>query len=213
MNRHNQSQVTPYIAHTAELTRELIDALVATDDEAALAARISELAGQLQELAADPSQAAPARGTRASYLPNDRSPVTSLRNPLAPPMELSYGNGRAEGSVTLSAPYEGPPGRAHGGVVAMLLDHVMGAAANTDAPPPALTRMLSIDYFDGTPLGREVTVVAWVDRIEGRKKHLVGEIRHEGKVCARSTGLWIDLPAEVYERAFAEAGRAPESFA
>lgn len=213
MNRHRQSHVTPYIAHTAELTRELIDVLVATGDEAAVAARVGELAGQLQALAADPSQAAPSHGARESYLPNDRSPVTSLRNPIAPPMELSYSDGRAEGTVTLSAPYEGPPQRAHGGVVAMLLDHVMGAAANTDAPPPALTRMLSIDYFDGTPLGTEVTVVAWVDQVEGRKKHMVGEIRHDGKVCARSTGLWIDLPAEVYEKAFAAAGFTLESFA
>lgn len=182
-------------------------------DEAALAAQVGELAGQLQQLAADPSQARPSREARDSYLPDDRSPVTSLRNPIAPPMELSYGDGRAEGTVTLSAPFEGPPTLAHGGVVAMLLDHVMGAAANTDAPPPALTRTLSIDYLEGTPLGSEVTIVAWVDRVEGRKKHVVGEIRHAGKVCARSTGLWIDLPAEVYEKAFAEAGITPGSFA
>ncbi len=33
-----------------------------------------------------------------------------------------------QGVVTLTLPYQGPPGHVHGGVSALLLDHVLGVA-------------------------------------------------------------------------------------
>ena len=50
------------------------------------------------------------------------------------------------------AGYEGPPGHVHGGVSAMVLDHVLGEAAS-DGKNPRLTGTISLRYGRATRLG------------------------------------------------------------
>lgn len=73
--------------------------------------------------------------------------VVGLRNPVAPPLVIHHEpDGVVWSEFVLGAPYEGPPGNVHGGVCALVLDHVLGATAHrpgrparTPAPSPCVT--------------------------------------------------------------------------
>src|SRR5699024_4545068 len=53
--------------------------------------------------------------------------MSGMRNPIAPPLDVTAddeGNVRAQ--LRLGAAYEGPPGCVHGGILAAVLDQVVG---------------------------------------------------------------------------------------
>lgn len=53
--------------------------------------------------------------------------MIGVRNPIAPPVDLIRAeDGSVSADFHLGAAYEGPPGHVHGGVSAMILDHVLG---------------------------------------------------------------------------------------
>ena len=68
------------------------------------------------------------------------NPVIGLRNPIAPPLVLHRApDGSVYSDFHLGAAFEGPPGHVHGGVSALMLDHVLGEAAS-DADIPTADR-------------------------------------------------------------------------
>ncbi|ORW97681.1 thioesterase [Mycobacterium sp. IEC1808] len=113
-----------------------------------------------------------------------------LRNPVAPPLVIHHD---AEGvvwtEVTLGAAYEGPPGHVHGGVCALILDHVLGATAHRPGRP-AYTGTLTLRYLRGTPLGL-LRARARVDRIDGAKTFAVGEISDGEGTTVTAEGVFI----------------------
>lgn len=114
-----------------------------------------------------------------------------LRNAIAPPLRVHHQGGRAWAEVTLGAPYEGPPGQVHGGVCALLLDHVLGATAHRPGAP-AFTGTITLRYLRATPLGVPLRTEAWVDREEGSKTFALGQISdHDGVVTVRGEGVFI----------------------
>ena len=60
--------------------------------------------------------------------------------------------------------------------------------------------------------GEEVEVSGWIERTDGRKLHMVGEVRAGGQLCARATGLWVVLSPEAFAAALAQAGLSAEQF-
>ena len=116
--------------------------------------------------------------------------VIGLRNPVAPPLAISHG---ADGSVwtdfALGAAYEGPPGHVHGGVCAMILDHVLGATAHQPGRP-AVTGTLSVRYLRGTPLG-PLRAEAQVERVEGVKTFARGYIADDQGITVQAEGVFI----------------------
>ncbi|KAA1421514.1 PaaI family thioesterase [Nocardioides humilatus] len=137
--------------------------------------------------------------------------VMGLRNPIAPPLHIvNDGQGQAWSDFHLGAPYEGPPGLVHGGVVALVLDQVLGHAVSTSGRP-GMTGTLTITYRQGTPLG-DLRCEAWVDRREGIKTWGKGRILNaEGELTAEAEGIFI-LPRWARDldalRAAAEATEA-----
>ncbi len=126
----------------------------------------------------------------------DGQPIASgnvligVRNPVAPPLIIRRGaNGAVWTEVTLGAAYEGPPGHAHGGVCALILDHVLGATAHQPGRP-AYTGTLNLRYLRPTPLGR-VRVEAHVDRIDGLKTFARGHIADSGGITVTAEGVFI----------------------
>ncbi|KUI01201.1 thioesterase [Mycolicibacterium acapulense] len=117
--------------------------------------------------------------------------VMGVRNPIALPLIVHH---EAEGSVwadfALGAAFEGPAGHVHGGVCAMLLDHVLGATAHKPGMP-AVTGTLTVRYLRGTRLGRPLRAEAHVDRVEGVKTYAVGHIADEEGVTVRAEGVFI----------------------
>ncbi|MEO3756869.1 PaaI family thioesterase [Mycobacterium sp. B14F4] len=117
--------------------------------------------------------------------------VIGLRNPAAPPLTVHH---EADGTVwaefTLGAAYEGPPGHVHGGVCAMILDHVLGATAHKPGRP-AFTGTLSVRYLRGTPLGRPLRAQARIERVEGAKTFAAGHISDDEGVTVQAEGIFI----------------------
>jgi acyl-coenzyme A thioesterase PaaI-like protein len=116
--------------------------------------------------------------------------VIGLRNALAPPLVVHHdADGSVWADVTLGAAYEGPPGHVHGGICALLLDHVLGATAHKPGRP-AVTGTLTLRYELGMRLG-QVRAEAHVDRVDGAKTYAVGHLSTADGVTVRAEGVFI----------------------
>jgi acyl-coenzyme A thioesterase PaaI-like protein len=126
------------------------------------------------------------RGTVRNY----GNAVVGLRNAIAPPLVVQRsGSGKAWADFRLGAAYEGPPGLVHGGVTALLLDQICGEAA-ADGGAPGMTGTLSLRYRRGTPLG-ELRAEAWIDRVEGVKTFVTGQMADADGVTVECEGVFI----------------------
>ena len=114
-----------------------------------------------------------------------------LRNAIAPPLKIERDDdGRATTELVLGAPYEGPAGHVHGGVCALLLDHVLSATAHRPEKP-AFTGTLTLRYVAPTPLGA-LRVEAWTDSETDSKTIAKGHILDaDGVVTVQAEGIFI----------------------
>ncbi len=87
---------------------------------------------------------------------------------------------------------QGPPGHAHGGAVAAVLDEAMGGASWMNGFT-AMTAKLEINYHKALPLETECFVETWVDNSLKNKIYICGKIVSAGGIVfAESTGLFIE---------------------
>ena len=179
------------LAHSVRL---LADACVRTrvdrDALAAITEQVDALTAGLLETAQDGPL-----GIEASSdgrLRDHGNAMAGMRNPIAPPLAVtSDGEGSTTCTFTLGAAYEGPPGCVHGGILAAVLDQVLGSAP-ARLGLPALTAYLNTTYRRPTLLGQEHVCSARVDRIDGWKIFVSGEIRDEqGRVTAEAEALFV----------------------
>lgn len=85
---------------------------------------------------------------------------------------------------------EGPPGHAHGGSMAAVLDEVLGLAAWT-AGYPVVVGNLNISFRNLLPLEQVVTVDSDIVSVDGRKVMVHGAIRDGETVFAEGECLCI----------------------
>jgi hypothetical protein len=118
--------------------------------------------------------------------------VIGLRNAIAPPLTIHHeGDGtRCWSEFTLNGAYEGPPGLVHGGVCALILDHVLGEAASEGLTKPLFTGTITVRYVRGTPLGR-LRAEAAVERTEEIKSFVSGRLSDAEGVTAEAEGIFI----------------------
>jgi len=96
----------------------------------------------------------------------------------------------------LSRKYTGPPGYAHGGIIATILDEAMGKV-NKFRNVLALTGSMEIKYLKPVPLSQPLTVASSEQSVDGRRHINVAEISNaKGEVLARSTGTFIAIDPE-----------------
>jgi uncharacterized protein (TIGR00369 family) len=100
---------------------------------------------------------------------------------------------------TLDRRYTGPPGHAHGGIIATILDEAMGKM-NKLRKVVALTREMRIEYIKPVPLDQPLTVTSREQKVEGREHTNVAEITDDqGRLLARSTGVFVAVdPARMF---------------
>jgi acyl-coenzyme A thioesterase PaaI-like protein len=125
------------------------------------------------------------------------SPIIGLANPLAPPVMVTVvegAGGRREirGEANFGFAYEGPPTCVHGGVIAELLDEMLGAA-NIVADHAAMTGTLTVRYNRPTPLNTDLRVEARFVEQDGRKIHAWGGIFHGEVLTAEANGIFIEV--------------------
>ncbi|OBB55653.1 thioesterase [Mycobacterium sp. 852013-51886_SCH5428379] len=175
-----------------ESVRALIDATIRTEADAdAVAAAKAEIDAATARLRSRQIDGpfgirTAGDGTQMTW----GNPVIGLRNPMAPPVIVEH---RDDGSVAsefeLGAAYEGPPGHVHGGVAALVLDHLLGEAAS-NLERPRLTGTISLRYLRTTPLGR-LRAEAAIVRIEGVKAYAEGFLADDDGVTVEAHGVFI----------------------
>ncbi|MEN3122981.1 PaaI family thioesterase [Janibacter sp. LM] len=172
----------------------LVDACVRTRvDDATLgttAEAVDALTARLLEVAQDGPLGI--ETSSDGRLRDHANPMVGLRNPLAPPLLVTGDDeGTTTCTFTLGAAYEGPPGCVHGGIVAAVLDQVAGSVP-ARLGRPGLTAYLSTIYRRPTLLGHEHVCRARVDRVDGWKTFVRGEIRDgQDRVTAEVEALFV----------------------
>ncbi len=107
--------------------------------------------------------------------------------------DLDEENGRFISKFRLARRYVGPPGHAHGGVIATILDEAMGKV-NKLRHVVAVTAEMTVTYIKPVPLSKWLIAEGWEKRVRGRVHTNAAEIRNEkGEVLARSTGRFIAI--------------------
>ena len=176
----------------AESVRELVDATIRTEVDAetvaAVKAGIDAATARLRS-----QQIEGAFGVRYTS-GGDRmpwgNPVIGIRNPIAPPLKVKHDPaGGVFTDFRLGAAYEGPPGHVHGGISAMVLDHVLGEAAS-DGINPRFTGTISLRYVRATRLGN-LHAEARIVRTEGVKTFAVGHLADEEGITVEAEGVFI----------------------
>ena len=201
-------QLPPEAFSLAEAVRDLVEATLMTDVPAAERAAITaEIEALNQRLGAavrtDPVLLVRHADGSFEHL---TQAGTGRLNPQAPRLrwltpegELAYDaaphpeTGEVMARCTLTRAHIGPPERAHGGVVATILDQVVGFAAAA-VGKPGMTAGLDIRYKAATPLDVPLTVHARYTHSEGRKHFATGEIRANGVITASAMGVFIGHP-------------------
>jgi acyl-coenzyme A thioesterase PaaI-like protein len=176
----------------AESVRELIDATIRTevdaDTVAAVKAEIDSATARLRSKQIDGPFGVryTTGGDRMAW----GNPVIGIRNPIAPPLKIQRDtDGRVFTDFHLGAAYEGPPGHVHGGVAALVLDHVLGEVA-AHAENPRFTGTITMRYLRTTRLGR-LHAEARITRTDGVKAFATGHLADEEGVTVEAEGVFI----------------------
>ncbi|MCT7660242.1 PaaI family thioesterase [Mycobacterium deserti] len=173
--------------------RNLIDAGIHTDVDEATAREAQAAVEAVTELLAGK------RRTVTTTLRHEdtgrplawANPAVGLRNAIAPPMVIHHeDDGRAWSDFSLSGAYEGPPGWVHGGICALVLDHILGEAASDGLTKPKFTGTITLRYLRGTPLG-PLRAEAYIDRVEGVKTFARGFLRDADGTTVEAEGVFI----------------------
>src|SRR3954453_11063788 len=186
------------MTHLGDATRALMEAVVETDVDLstvkeavaeieAIAARLDE---QHRQLTVDMNP----QEIRRRFVAYN--PVIGKANPFAPPLLVDFDeNGHAVSRVTLSRVHEGPPNAVHGGIVALLIDQLLGHAVGS-AGQPGMTAQLTVNYRKPTPYDREIVVEAWHTGTSGRRITAAARITADGVLYADSKALFIAVSPE-----------------
>ena len=176
----------------AESVRELIDATIRTevdgDTVAAVRAEIDAATAKLRSLQTDGPFGVryTTGGDRMAW----GNPVIGIRNPIAPPVTIRRdADGRVWTDFHLGAAYEGPPGHVHGGVAALVLDHILGEGA-TDGLSPRFTGTITMRYLRTTRLG-QLHAEAKITRTDGVKTYVSGHLADDEGVTVEAEGVFI----------------------
>ena len=101
---------------------------------------------------------------------------------------------RVRGSVTFTRAHLGGNGAAHGGMLPLLFDEVLGRLANSGERPTARTAYITVSYRVITRIGVEHRIEADIDRIDGRKRWVTGRlVDPAGMVVSDAEGLFVEL--------------------
>ncbi len=116
-----------------------------------------------------------------------------------------YDNGRDEVVSTYTVPdaYQSYPGIVHGGVVAAMLDEVVGRVAIIgDHHHFMFSVTLQVKYRHPVPLQTPLLIRGRIVRLRGRLGKAVGEvIQRDGLVVAESQMTLADVPPEMLAQA------------
>ena len=103
--------------------------------------------------------------------------------------------------VTCGPGHEGGPNVAHGGWTAAVLDDCLGHLPLQHGVL-SVTAELTVTFVKPVPVGRPVEISAWVDRREGSRWYIAGEMTlgPAGAALARARGIWVTRDSGHFDR-------------
>jgi uncharacterized protein (TIGR00369 family) len=97
-------------------------------------------------------------------------------------------------AFTLNEAQQGPPGHAHGGASAAILDEAMGLVVWAAGHKVAAVN-LEINYHKPLPLNQPLILEARITETKKRKICSTGEIKlADGTVCVSGRGIYVVAP-------------------
>ena len=178
------------------ITEELVRMDASTDELASYAAELAALAERIRQHGKRDFPAMLARLFQGDASRQDLLDVldfeilTGRSTPLSLPLELWLDGQTVRGKANYGLPWQGPPGRVHGGVLALTMD-ILLAKTQDFFPNLGMTGTLNLRYLAATPLNTDVTLESNVQRIEGRKLFCEGRVLVGDHVSVEATGIWI----------------------
>ena len=127
------------------------------------------------------------------------SVVSGAGNPMGLGAYLWRDGDQAVMEVTLRRAFEGAPDRAHGGIVAALIDETIGLVLAIHGRL-ALTAKLAITYRAPTPVDTPLVARAWLEGQDGRKLDLRAQLRAGEVLVAEATALFIEVDPANFRR-------------
>ena len=197
------ASIPPEAFDLAAQTRALVEAVVLTDVDAPARAAAARAIGAITRDLSARQRSEPLLLVRRS----ERGVESLLQagsgrlNPQAPPVEWlerriepDPRTGPVPSTVrarcVFGAAHAGSPSRVHGGVLALVLDEVLGTAV-TASGASGMTVSLTVSLLAGTPLGVPVDIVAHYTGHEGRKSFATGEVLADGVVTAEASAVFV----------------------
>jgi acyl-coenzyme A thioesterase PaaI-like protein len=101
-------------------------------------------------------------------------------------------DGAIAGRFFVKQDHQGPPGYAHGGILATALDEAMALLVHAEGIH-ALTASLTIDLKAPAPVGSFVDLEARIESSEGRRLELSARASDQGNEIARSRGIFVRI--------------------
>jgi acyl-coenzyme A thioesterase PaaI-like protein len=100
--------------------------------------------------------------------------------------------GVAHFGIICPSTFEGGPGVAHGGWSAEVLDETLGHVPIMQGQL-TVTGTLTVRFVKPVPIERPLEARSWVERVEGKKWFISGELvlASSGALLASATGIWV----------------------
>lgn len=107
----------------------------------------------------------------------------------------------------LARRFAGPPGHAHGGIIATLLDEAM-SKANRARGIVAMTRHLEVQYLRPVPLGHPITLTARHMEASGRRHHCQAQIADSsGQILATGKAVFVAIDPDHFAAKYDRGSR------
>lgn len=215
---------TPVSAQRRALARELAaisEQLIRLDaDEAALAGYVAQARALREQLETHGhysmrdvlGRLITGQGSRQDVLDMAEFEIlTGPANPMSPPMTLWIDGETVRGRACFGRAFMGPPGKVHGGVLALALDMLM-AKTQDFVENLGMTGTLNIRYLAPTPLNTEVEFEARLVKLERRKLITDARVFAGGVQTVAADGIWVSSRGDYRlrpEYAQRQAARTP----
>lgn len=121
------------------------------------------------------------------------SPVTGRANAGAPVLKASLSDGKFVMEGVFRRSHEGGPGTVSGGVIAGVLDDVLGRVQYlTGLEGSAVTGSITVRFVRPAPLYRHLRFTGWIDRHEGRKRFSIATCTDGETLIAEAEAIFIE---------------------
>jgi acyl-coenzyme A thioesterase PaaI-like protein len=191
-----RASLQPRIELVARI-HELVDRLAWTRaDDSALHTATDLVAAASRAVAAGTPQPGYVRavdGVVTGLTPvSERGPFTSPLHVTAPRFTVTIDDGddgrRVTAETTYGNAFEGARGWLQGGFMAAAFDEILGLA---QAGARRVTVRLELEYHSPAKLHVPVRYTSWIDKLDGRKAFVVGELHQQDRLCATARALFV----------------------